>query len=737
MTWPTVSVVIPTFNRAAWLSETVASVLAQTISPLEIIIVDDGSTDGTGELCRSFPDPVRYLYQENAGVAAARNRGAAEAKGEWLAFLDSDDLWTPDKLEVQLTAVARTGVEWSITGCELMDLGGHTLTGPQGFERAFPLFGELDITADAFFREHFQSTTISAADRLHRVYHGEGFVPLFYGNFASPATALIHADLFSRSGGFDKAFLYAEETEYFHRLAATAPMAVVTTPLLRWRVGQTVSLVSPPNVEALIRNAMRSLDQAAALGAPLDSRARTAYLAGRRSLLTRLAAWQIMVLDTKGAREALREARRAGARPSIRNTALRVAARVPVPLLRRVHAVRQKRRRARPESEARKGLRIALLLESDGPGGAERMLILLAEAMRRRGHHVIPVGPAEGTGWLAAQFRVRGFEPEVFRLRHPVDPLCVMGIARLLERHRVDVAHSHEFSMAVYGAAAARMTGVPHLITMHGGVYFGLRRRRRAALRWAVRASNRIVAVSDATREDLRRMLRVPKIEVDVVLNGVPEQGGNREQVRRELGLPDHELMLLTVGNLYRVKGHDLLIEALAAVPQTPPWRLVIAGQGEEESNLRRLVREKGIGDRVSFLGFRDDVPDLLAAADVYLMPSRSEGLPLALLEAMFAGRPIMASAVGGIPDALGQAGVLVQPEDAEALAVALREFLADEQRRMALGAAAARRAAERFGVEAMADAYEDRYRDAATRGRPQDRIRLPGRLRHVPAGAA
>jgi glycosyltransferase involved in cell wall biosynthesis len=637
---------------------------------------------------------------------------------------------------VQLSAVARTGVQWSITGCELMDLGGRTLPGRQGFERAFPLFGELGVAADTFFGEHFQSTTISAAGRGHQVYHGDGFVPFFYGNFASPATALIHRDLFSRSGGFDNAFRYAEETEFFHRLSTFAPMAVITTPLLRWRIGQTVSLGSPPNVEALIRNAMRSLDQAAALGAPLDGRARAAYLAGRRSLLTRLAAWQLMVLDTEGARETLREARRAGARPSVRNTVLRVASRVPVPLLRGVHAVRRKRRRPPPGSPSR-GLRIALLLESDGPGGAERMLILLAEAMRQRGHHVVPVGPAEGTGWLASQFRARGFEPEVFRLRRPVDPLCVVGIARLLERHRIDVAHSHEFSMAVYGAAAARMTGVPHMITMHGGLYFGFRRRRRAALRWAVRASNRIVAVSDATREDLRRMLRAPRLEVDVVLNGVPEQAGDRERARRELGLADTEVLLLAVGSLYRVKGHDLLIEALALLGAEPAWRLVIAGQGDEEASLRRLARQRGIGDRVSFLGYREDVSDLLAAADVYVMPSRSEGMPLALLEAMFAGRAVVASAVGGIPDALGQSGVLVPPEDVEALASALRRLLAHDEERSMLGVSAAKTAAARFGVEAMADAYEERYQEAALRGRPQDRIRLPARTNAVPAGAA
>lgn len=372
-------------------------------------------------------------------------------------------------------------------------------------------------------------------------------------------------------------------------------------------------------------------------------------------------------------------------------------------------------------SGTRAGARtIALLLESDGPGGAERVLLQLAEELRRRGHDVVPVGPAAGCGWLAGEFRGRGFQPETFTLRRPVDPWCALGLRRTLARRRVDVVHSHEFTMAVYGAAAARLVGRPHVMTLHGGRAFETRRRRRVALRWACRHSAAVVGVSRPVADHLVHTLGLAPGSVTVVPNGIRPDPGQGEGVRQELGIQPGELLLLAVGNLYPVKGHEVLLRALgrlAADTALPPWRLAIAGRGEEEEGLRRLAADSGISNRVHLLGYRADVADLLAAADIFVLPSRSEGLPLALLEAMFAEKPVVASGVGGIPAALesGEEGLLVPPGDPEALAGALRGLLADPARRSAYAAAARRRAEGEFTVEAMVDAYERLYAGAGT----------------------
>lgn len=363
-------------------------------------------------------------------------------------------------------------------------------------------------------------------------------------------------------------------------------------------------------------------------------------------------------------------------------------------------------------------LRIALMLETDGPGGAETVLLQLAEELRRRGHDVMPVGPANGCGWLGGEFRARGFTPRTYVLRRALDWQCVTSLTEVLRSHGSQVVHSHEFTMAVYGAAAARRAGARHVITMHGGRYYAEAWRRRAALRWAMRRSAATTAVSGATAADLRRTLGVPDDAVRVVPNGIEMPRGRRASLRNELGVGDDELLIVAIGNLYPVKGHAVLVRALGELEQqggAPPWRLAIAGRGEEDAPLRSLADEAGITPRVHLLGFRSDAPDILAAGDLFVMPSLSEGLPLALVEAMAMGLPIVASNVGGIPEVVARdtEAVLVPSASPPALAAAIGSLLVDPERRAALGAAAQRRAYRDFSVRTMGDAYEALYRGA------------------------
>jgi glycosyltransferase involved in cell wall biosynthesis len=363
-------------------------------------------------------------------------------------------------------------------------------------------------------------------------------------------------------------------------------------------------------------------------------------------------------------------------------------------------------------------LRIAQMLESDGPGGAETMLVRLSDSLRERGHTVFPVGPERGAGWLRVQLSERGFERDFFTIRRPLDWRCLRDLTRVLQGRRVNVVHSHEFTMAVYGAAAAHWLRIPHVITMHGSQYVTAKWRRRAALRWAFRRSSHVVGVSTDTTRHLIHELGLDPDAIRTVHNGVPYRPGDRVGTRRALAVADDEVLLLAVGNLIPRKGHAVLIQALASavLPAPVRWRLAIAGQGDERERLLALARARGVGDRVHLLGQRDDIPDLQAAADIFVMPSLWEGLPLALLEAMFAGSAIVASRTAGIPEAIrdGVDGWLTEPGDEEDLRQALERLLPDADARARLGAAARLRAQSQFAMSRMTDAYEALYADPA-----------------------
>lgn len=337
-----VTVIIPTYNRAPWLPETIASILNQTYPPAEVLIVDDGSTDETEAVCTAFPEPVRYIRQSNAGVSAARNRGVREAKHDWIAFVDSDDVWEPNKLEVQLAAMrSDPGAQWSITGCKIVNPQGREVAGLQSYEGAFHVFRDLGVSADEHFSRSLQCNRVEVEGTEHTVYSGDAFELLFHGNFVLPSTAIVRREALSRAGEFDESLHVAEDTEFFHRLAAVAPVLIVMTPLTRYRVGEGSSLTSQSNTISLIKNALISVERAVHLRPFLSPAGQHAYTSGRQRLLLRLAYTHLSLLNRRSARATLTEARRTGAAISSRWLGIYAASLLPVFCLRGLHALKR------------------------------------------------------------------------------------------------------------------------------------------------------------------------------------------------------------------------------------------------------------------------------------------------------------------------------------------------------------------------------------------------------------
>lgn len=372
-----------------------------------------------------------------------------------------------------------------------------------------------------------------------------------------------------------------------------------------------------------------------------------------------------------------------------------------------------------PPTTGLSGMRIAHLIESDGPGGAERVVAQLAAGLQAAGTDNVVFLPAHGEGWLAEQLRGSGVAIEYFHVDRPVSSTCARSLTQAFRRHGITLAHSHEFSMAVYGAWAAWRAGIPHVITMHGGRYYAGRLRRRLALRAAIAMSGKTVAVSAPLARALRADLSIRESGVEIIPNGVPRQRPERVTLRDELRLGPDARLIVSVGNLYPVKGHEHLVEALARLAgRHPSVHVAIAGRGDLEQPLAKRARSLGLSNRFHLLGLRQDISAILAAADMFVLPSLSEGLPLALLEAMFAGCPIVASDVGEVAVALdhGQAGVLVEPGDPAALAGAIDALLTDPRRAAMLGTRAAFRAVAEYDISRMVRRYATAYEELMPR---------------------
>ena len=340
-----VSVVIPTYNHASSLANAIRSVLSQEVAAYEIIVIDDGSSDDTEAACRTFGERVRYVRQENRGVSAARNRGIALADGEFVAFLDSDDTWVPEKLAVQLRAHREfPEAGWSISDALLTREGIPTEHAQRAFEHGFPVFRRGQIDAASHFNAALRPATIEMEYGTFRVYFGDVFNLLFSGNFIFPSCSLVRRSLFASAGGFDESLRVAEDTEFFHRLAAVSPCVVIFESLVHYRLGGEDALTHGRNTVDSVRTALGSLASASLRRAPsMDGIRRKQE--NERDLLSRLAYAYLSELRLQDARSALKEMRRRRMKRSLREHCMYAATWIPSPLLAAAAALRHLVRR--------------------------------------------------------------------------------------------------------------------------------------------------------------------------------------------------------------------------------------------------------------------------------------------------------------------------------------------------------------------------------------------------------
>lgn len=369
-----------------------------------------------------------------------------------------------------------------------------------------------------------------------------------------------------------------------------------------------------------------------------------------------------------------------------------------------------------------RGLKVLHLTWSLETGGLERVALDLARGARALG--VTPLlASLERGGDLAEQAKALGMEV-LFLGKRPGIDLGVAGrLRRELLARRVDILHAHNQAPAFYGGLAARLSGIPAVCTRHGAS-FG----KSYSHQWLSRLGARLCRYTVCVGQDARQVAlsrdRTPESRLRLIYNGVdtdayrPDERA-RQQVRAELGLSPGQPVLISVGRLSPEKDYPSLLRALASLPQPAPV-LLLVGDGSERAALEELARQLDCPARL--LGLRQDVPRLLGAADVFVLPSLSEGISIAILEAMACGLPVLATAVGGNPELVadGLTGMLTPPAQPQALAAALSRLLEQPETRQAMGQAARQTAQSRFSLRAAVQSYVALYRDALNRSEGQ-----------------
>jgi glycosyltransferase involved in cell wall biosynthesis len=355
-------------------------------------------------------------------------------------------------------------------------------------------------------------------------------------------------------------------------------------------------------------------------------------------------------------------------------------------------------------------IRVLTLLDTLAAGGAERFAVELNCALDR-GTFEPHIVLTKSGGLLEQRLRDVGVSYTVLARKRKAS---VDAAARLHRFARAsDVIHSHLFGNNVWGALLARATGVPLVAHEHNRTVYT--RFERLLDRHLIGPSaTRILCVSATAAAPVLAGGADPG-RVEIVPNGVPEiEPLPREAARMELRLPDDSVVVGSIASLRPEKGHDVLLGAFARlVRERPdmPLLLCLVGDGNARDGLIDLAHRLAIGDRVVLAGQRGDAPRLAQAFDVAVLASRTEGMPLAALETLAAGVPLVATSVGALPEILaGGAGVLVETGDAAALAKAIAGVLDEPIRAAELSAAGRRRFAERYRLEPVARRIEEIY---------------------------
>lgn len=368
-------------------------------------------------------------------------------------------------------------------------------------------------------------------------------------------------------------------------------------------------------------------------------------------------------------------------------------------------------------------IKIAYIITSTGVGGAEKILYHTVTGLDYN-QYSVSVCSLKEKGEIAKELEKKSIEVHSLHMTSEerflgwlTSTIALLKLFSYLRRLRPTIVHSFLFRANILARIAGYLTGVPIIISsirVMGGEkeYFHFLERMTSFM------VDRYVTVSESMKRYIINKSKIPVGKISVIYNGVNTKSHDSLQmqdVKLPFDIEAKDKILMTVGRLHRQKGHRYLFQAISKVQKKiPEVKLLVIGEGEEENNLKNLAESLDLTDQIIFAGLRFDVEKILSIAELFILPSLWEGMPNALLEAMAAGKPVVATDVGGIPELVvhGETGLLVSPEDSDALADAIIDLLQDRLKAKEMGEAGRVRVEENFNISETLVRTENLYRE-------------------------
>jgi len=720
-----VSIIIPLYNKAPYVRRALDSIAVQTLADFEVIVVDDGSTDDGAAIVAGYSDTrLRMIRQANAGPGAARNAGLAQAQGEFIAFLDADDEWLPNYLQESVSQLESLGPE-------VASLTSGYIEYPSG------------ASTEGMWRKRGLRNGVQRVDA-----DTEPLLVVSMLAYMSPCSTLTRVEVIRRWGGFydREKCAFGEDAFLWLKVLLNEKVAFNLKPLAQFHREDSAlskNLNGARPVEPFLENASEiEADCPPALRNLLSEvlairAAKTACVLGYWGHWREAGALVRRHTSARNWRLPYHASAIVCSTPvgSVLGASWRVISK-PLGWNQNGHLTATTTPDSRlktPDSR----IRILAVVEATTVNAVAKNMFEFHRAAKELaqqsdGFPVIALSLVTfDRGNNSAEFvsaaRELELEVDVIPERGRFDRSVISTLRKIVEQRSPDVIVTHQVKSHFLMNVSRLWQKYPWVAFNHGYTTTDRKMLLYNRLdRWSLPKADRVVTVCEAFAKQLVKM-GVPRARLHVQHNSIrPEPAASAREMhvfRRKLSILEDEQMILAVGRLSKEKAQiDLLraFEKLSHIHSEFKARLVVVGDGPERESLEAIAASLGIGARVIFTGQVKNVEVYYAAADVLANPSHSEGSPYVLLEAMAAGLPIVATAVGGVPEMVenNKTALLVPAGDPQAMADAVARVLGDEQLARRLTTNASALVTTRFSPETYMRSLAEIYREVISRRR-------------------